>query len=481
MLFNSLNFLLFICIFFSIYWFLLKKTTKGQNIFILIGSYIFYGWWDYRFLGLIFLSSLVDFFVGINLGKSRDKKSRKLLIMASLMVNLGGLVFFKYCNFFIDSFVDLFYAFGVIVDVDRLEIILPAGISFYTFQTMSYSIDVYKKEMKPTSNFIEFFAFVSFFPQLVAGPIERASYLLPQFKKEKTLSFEQGKNALRQILWGLVKKALIADNCAEIANYIFNNHQGLGGGVLFAGGIFFAFQIYCDFSGYSDIAIGTSKLLGFDLMKNFNFPYFSRNIAEFWRKWHISLTTWFRDYLYIPLGGGRSNKIRNIFVIFLVSGFWHGASWNFIFWGLINALLFLPTIYLKLENVKSVILQKVFESSIFGFISMILTFIITVFAWLFFRADTLGQALSMGSEILKSGFIIKSWIEFYDFMFWNYDFNIIGFLLIFVVIEWFGRNNDFAIEKLKGNKVIRWSFYYLLVYSILYFNGPEETFIYFQF
>lgn len=481
MLFNSLNFLLFICIFFGVYWFLLKKTIKGQNVFILIASYIFYGWWDYRFLGLIFLSSLVDFFVGIKLGSSSNAKSRKWLLFMSLLVNLGGLLFFKYCNFFVDSFVDVFGFMGVSVEASRLDIILPAGISFYTFQTMSYSIDVYQKKMTPTSNFIDFFAFVSFFPQLVAGPIERASHLLPQFSKERTLSFEQGKRALRQILWGLFKKAVIADNCAEIANYIFNNHQDLGGGVLFAGGVFFAFQIYCDFSGYSDIAIGTSKLLGFDLMKNFDFPYFSKSIAEFWRKWHISLTTWFRDYLYIPLGGGREKKIRNVFIIFLVSGFWHGANWTFIFWGLINAFLFLPSIYFKLENIKSVSLKKFFSTRFFGLGTMILTFIVTVFAWVFFRADTIGQAFTIVGEIFSSGYMPEAWLEVYNFLYWNFNFTIIVLLAVFLLLEWLGRNNEFAIEKIKGNQFVRWSLYYVLVYCVFYLNGPEETFIYFQF
>ncbi|MCK4980140.1 MAG: MBOAT family protein, partial [Candidatus Delongbacteria bacterium] len=320
MLFNSIEFAIFLPIVFLLYWFVFKKDLKAQNFFILTASYIFYGWWDWRFLSLIFLSSIIDFIVGIKLSNTEKKSLRKFYLLASISANLGFLGFFKYYNFFSENFADAFSLFGISIDPTRLNIILPVGISFYTFQTLSYTIDVYKRKFEPTSDFIAFSAFVSFFPQLVAGPIERASHLLPQFYKKRTFNYAEAVDGLRQILWGLFKKIVIADNCAELADRIFKNSESYSGVTLILGTIFFSFQIYADFSGYSDIAIGTSRLLGFNLKRNFAFPYFSRDIAEFWRRWHISLSSWFRDYLYIPLGGSHGGtwlQIRNTFVIFI--------------------------------------------------------------------------------------------------------------------------------------------------------------------
>lgn len=315
---------------------MVKKSIKLQNLLIVIASYVFYGWWDWRFLSLIAFSTLVDYSVGIRLGIEQNQLKRKILLWTSIIVNLGFLGFFKYYNFFLDNFTQAFSFLGRDISVSSLNIILPVGISFYTFQTLSYSIDVYKGKLKPTKDIIAFSAFVSFFPQLVAGPIERATNLLPQFYKSREFDYNKAVDGMRQILWGLFKKVVIADNAAVFANLIFNNSADYSGSTLLLGAIFFTFQIYGDFSGYSDIAIGTSRLFGFDLMRNFHFPYFSRDIAEFWRRWHISLASWFRDYLYIPLGGSRGStwmKVRNIFIIFLVSGFWHGANWTFIVWG----------------------------------------------------------------------------------------------------------------------------------------------------
>ncbi len=329
MLFNSIDFAIFLPIVFILYWFVANKNLKLQNLLIVGASYVFYGWWDWRFLSLILFSTIVDYFVGIGLSKQEDPIKRKMLLWTSIIVNLGFLGFFKYYNFFLDNFVTAFSFFGQEINANSLNIILPVGISFYTFQTLSYSIDVYRRKLEPTKNFIIFAAFVSFFPQLVAGPIERATHLLPQFYSKRNFDYSKAVDGMRQILWGLFKKIVIADNCAKYANIIFNNSDDYSGSTLVLGALFFTFQIYCDFSGYSDIAIGTSRLFGFDLMRNFNFPYFSRDIAEFWRRWHISLSTWFRDYLYIPLGGSRGGiwmKIRNTFIIFIVSGFWHGAN-----------------------------------------------------------------------------------------------------------------------------------------------------------
>lgn len=350
MLFNSIDFAIFLPTVFILYWYFLNKNLKHQNLLIVVSSYLFYGWWDWRFLSLILSSTLLDYLIGIGLLKQENKKIRKVLLVTSLSINLALLGFFKYYNFFISSFSDAFSFFGMDINANSLNIILPVGISFYTFQTLSYSIDVYRRNLQPTKDFIAFSAFVSFFPQLVAGPIERATNLLPQFFSKRNFDYSKAVDGLRQVLWGLFKKIVIADNCAEFANLIFNNSTNLSGSTLALGALFFAFQIYGDFSGYSDIAIGISRLFGFNLMRNFNFPYFSRDIAEFWRRWHISLSTWFRDYLYIPLGGssgGILSKVRNTFIIFIVSGFWHGANWTFIAWGLLNAIYFLPLLLTK--------------------------------------------------------------------------------------------------------------------------------------
>lgn len=342
MLFNSLEFFIFLPTIFCLYWFVFQKNLGVQNLLLLISSYVFYGWWDWRFLSLILLSTFIDYFIGLKIHEGSDKKLNKLYLCVSILFNLGLLGFFKYFNFFIDSWIDFIGALGYEQKSTwSLNVILPIGISFYTFQTMSYSLDIYFRKLKPTRDFISFAAFVSFFPQLVAGPIERASNLLPQFYEKRIFNNNQATDGMRQILWGFFKKVVIADNCAIFSNIIFNSSSDLSGSALLIGSFFFAFQIYGDFSGYSDIAIGTSKLFGFELMANFKFPYFSRDIGEFWRRWHISLSTWFRDYLYISLGGSKGGKwlsIRNIFIIFIISGFWHGANWTFIFWGALNAI-----------------------------------------------------------------------------------------------------------------------------------------------
>ncbi|NRA94499.1 MAG: MBOAT family protein, partial [Psychroserpens sp.] len=345
MLFNSIDFAFFLPIVFLLYWFVVHKNLAWQNILLVIVSYVFYGWWDWRFLSLILFSTLVDYFIGLRMQKTERKSIRKYLLWTSIAVNIGLLMFFKYYNFFVDNFVSAFTFFGASINPSGLDIILPVGISFYTFQTLSYTIDIYREKLKPTQDFIQFAAFVSFFPQLVAGPIERATRLLPQFKVKHKFNAVEATDGLRQILWGLFKKIIIADNCATYVNIIFENYDTMSSYNLILGAVLFAFQIYGDFSGYSDIGIGTARLFGFRLMQNFAFPYFSRDIAEFWRRWHISLSTWFRDYVYIPLGGSRVSKwlnIRNVFIIFTVSGFWHGANWTFIAWGFLNALLFLP-------------------------------------------------------------------------------------------------------------------------------------------
>ena len=388
MLFNSLDFAVFIPIVFLLYWFVTQKNLRLQNTLIVVSSYVFYGWWDWRFLSLIFLSTLLDFFLGKLLKVEESLFKRKVLLGSSILVNLGFLGFFKYYNFFLTNFIDAFSLFGMQINANSLNIILPVGISFYTFQTLSYTIDVYKKKLEPTEDFLAFSAFVCFFPQLVAGPIERATNLLPQFYKKRIFKYDKAVDGLRQIVWGLFKKVVIADNCAEIANQVFNNSADLNGSSLVLGAFFFTFQIYGDFSGYSDMAIGISRLFGFNLKQNFATPYFSRDIAEFWRRWHISLSTWFRDYLYIPIGGSRGGvvlKVRNTLVIFIVSGFWHGANWTFIVWGFLNALYFLPLLLTNTNrNSTGIIAERSLLPSIKEFCAMLSTFSLTVFAWIFF-------------------------------------------------------------------------------------------------
>ena len=483
MLFNSIEFLIFLTSIFIIYWFV-TKTIKQQNIVILLSSYLFYGWWDWRFLSLIFLSTVIDFLIGKALVKNREKLNRKYLLWISILINIGFLGFFKYYNFFIDNFIYAFSTLGIELNYQSLKIILPVGISFYTFQTLSYTIDVYKKKLEPTNDFIVFSAFVSFFPQLVAGPIERATNLLPQFKKNRKFDYNQATDGLRQILWGLFKKIVIADNCAIFVNQIFNNYNDYSGSTLVLGAILFAFQIYGDFSGYSDIAIGTARLFGFNLMQNFAFPYFSRDIAEFWRRWHISLSTWFRDYLYIPLGGSRGStnrKIRNIFIIFIVSGFWHGANWKFIVWGALNALYFMPLFLLRRNRTNLDIAAKgSLLPSISEVVNISLTFSLTVFAWIFFRADSVTHALSFIKHILTNLYIeipkisgVGKWHIFITCI----------LILIFTTIEWMGREGQYAIEKYscKWNRWQRWGFYYLILGAIFIYSKNQQEFIYFQF
>lgn len=479
MLFNSIDFAIFLPIIFILYWFVTNKNLKLQNLLIVIASYIFYGWWDWRFLSLILFSTVIDFLIGISLSKQENKNKRKMLLWTSILINLGFLGFFKYYNFFLDNFITAFSFFGTDINANSLNIILPVGISFYTFQTLSYTIDVYKRKLEPTKEFIAFSAFVSFFPQLVAGPIERATNLLPQFYTKRHFDYSKAVNGMRQILWGLFKKIVIADNCAQYANIIFNNSSEYSGSTLVLGAIFFTFQIYGDFSGYSDIAIGTSRLFGFNLKQNFAFPYFSRDIAEFWRRWHISLSTWFRDYLYIPLGGSRGgpwNKIRNVFIIFFVSGFWHGANWTFIVWGALNALYFLPVfITNNNRNNLDVVAQGRHLPCVREFLLMSLTFGLTVFAWIFFRAENLGHAFKYISQIFSSSIFSIPELR---------PRNITLFICFLIAIEWVGRNNKFALENLhfRCPRIIRYFTYIFLATAILLFSGgKEQAFIYFQF
>ena len=480
MLFNSIEFAIFLPIVFLLYWFVFNRNLKLQNLFIVVVSYVFYGWWDWRFLFLIAFTSFCSWGSGLLIEKNRENpKKAKAVSVLNIVINLLILGVFKYYDFFVTSFADLFL--GGKTDGLLLKIILPVGISFYTFQALSYSIDVYRGKLKPTRDIVQFFAFVSFFPQLVAGPIERATNLLPQFGKPRRFDYDTAVDGLRQILWGLFKKMVVADGCAIYVDQVFSAYTEHTGSTLLLAAVLFTFQIYGDFSGYSDIAIGTAKLFGIKLMRNFNVPYFSRDIAEFWRRWHISLTTWFRDYVYIPLGGSRVSKakvIRNTFVIFLLSGFWHGANWTFIIWGAYHALLFLPLI-LTGKNRKYT--NQVAEGRILPTLKeagqMLLTFFLAVIGWIVFRASNITEAWQYFCGLFGKSLFSVPWLDKR-----HYYVPVFLSILVMLVVEWLQRDKDHAFD-LSGIKshALKFGIYYAVVVVLFWLGGHAESFIYFQF
>jgi D-alanyl-lipoteichoic acid acyltransferase DltB (MBOAT superfamily) len=478
MLFNTLAFAVFLPLVFLLYWFWANKEVRRRNIFIILASYVFYGWWDWRFLGLIFLSSLIDYLIAARLDRTEATRKRKILLWISLVSNLGILGFFKYFNFFLDNAVVLLQTLGFEPHVSTLKIILPVGISFYTFQTLSYTIDVYRGQLKSAANWSDFFAYVSFFPQLVAGPIERATQLMPQFSTLSTFRVDQAKDGMRQILWGLFKKAVVADNCALIVDHIFGQYESIPAPYLILGALAFSFQIYGDFSGYSDIAIGTARLFGFSLMRNFVYPYFARDIGEFWRRWHVSLTTWFRDYVYIPLGGSRLTRgitLRNTLVVFLVSGFWHGANWTFIVWGLLHALLFLPLILRQthrthLETIDpSRWLPRWREA-----LGILTTFSLVTLTWIIFRSSDVSAAWGYLEGIL-------SWqggsVEYF------FPPRVLGVITLLLVVEWVQRDRPHGLDLTPISQPwLRWGIYLSLgVLVMAHGHFGNMNFIYFAF
>jgi len=484
LLFNSLEFLLFLPTVFVLYWFVFKKSLRIQNLLVIVASYIFYGWWDWRFLFLIAFSTMLDFYVGQAIHKHRDdKKKAKLWLWVSVICNVGLLGFFKYYNFFVDSFVDSFAAMGYqIKSVWTLRIILPVGISFYTFQTMSYSFDIYYKKLEPTKNFVSFAAFVAFFPQLVAGPIERASNLLGQINSRRIFSYDQASSGLKLILWGFFKKMVIADSLAPMVDDIFANYTDYPASTLVLGVCLFSFQVYGDFSGYTDIAIGTAKLFGIELMSNFKYPNFSRNMAEYWQRWHISLSTWFRHYIYIPLGGSRVSKlksVRNICVIFLVSGLWHGANWTFVVWGGIHALLYIPVFLMGRNRLYSdnVIGENSWLPSVKEVFQVLLTFALVTFSRIFFRSPSISEAFGY-IERIASDFSYAPYMHPMGYR--MLDFFVL--LAVFTVYEYLIRKDERSPFKFK-NKFVRLFLYVLVVLGILLFydDGVNRSFIYFQF
>lgn len=480
MLFNSFEFLFFLPIVFLFYWFVFKRL-KWQNLFLVIASYVFYGWWDWRFLILIALTTFFSYISGrLIVQYEGRRKIQKAVSGTNIILNLSILGVFKYYNFFAENFAVLFRNIGWQVDWVTLDILLPVGISFYTFQALSYSIDVYQKKLPVCKDIISFFAYISFFPQLVAGPIERATNLLPQFYKSRTFDYAQAVDGCRQMLWGFFKKIVVADNCAEAANVIWGDYSNQSGFTLLLGGLFFTFQIYGDFSGYSDIAIGTARLFGINLMRNFNFPYFSRDIAEFWRRWHISLTTWFRDYIYIPLGGSRCVRwkvMRNTLIIFLVSGFWHGANWTFITWGAYHALLFFPLMLCgKNRKYTNSVAAGWFLPSVKEFGQMLFTFLLALIGWIIFRAENIGQAWDYLGRMCSSSLLDISI---------RWGKSALLYIVLLVIVEWFQRDKQHALQ-ITGKGIllytpVRWIIYFTIILFILLFAGGQTDFIYFQF
>lgn len=478
MLFNSGIFaIFFICVFF-LYWFVFNRSLKWQNIFLAVCSYFFYGCWDWHFMFLLAFSTILDYYSGIKIADSTSHKARKIWLILSVGINLGFLGVFKYYDFFITSFAELLMNFGFTPHFPTLNLILPVGISFYTFHGLSYVFDIYFGKIKPTRNLINYSLFVSFFPLLVAGPIERATHLLPQVEKPRTFNYTRAIDGLKQLLWGLFKKVVIADNCAEIANQIFNSHWNYSGSTLAIGAVMFAIQIYGDFSGYSDMALGTARLLGFELLLNFRFPYFSRDIAEFWRRWHISLSSWFRDYIYIPLGGSRrglATTIRNTFIIFLVSGLWHGANWTFIVWGGLNALFIMPSVIFKRNrlNLDTVAQGRLIPTAKEA-VQVLTTFLLASFAWIFFRSENMTHAIYYIEEMFSPSFFSIPQV---------YSIKTFIVVLLFFIVEWCGREGKYALESFTNSwpRFFRWTFFYIIIIAIILMTGADQQFIYFQF
>lgn len=478
MLFNSTTYLIFLPVVFILYWFAFNKNYKQQNIMLMMASYIFYGWWDWRFVFLLAFSTFLDYWSGLKIAENENGRRRKFWLILSVGINLGFLGVFKYYNFFASSFAELLAGFGLQPHMATINVILPVGISFYTFHGLSYVFDIYNRRIPAEKNIVDYSLFVSYFPLLVAGPIERATHLLPQVQRPRIFDYGKAVDGLRQILWGLFKKVVIADQCAAFVNPVFNNYETYDGSTLAIAAVLFAFQIYGDFSGYSDIALGTSRLFGIELLRNFRYPYFSRDIAEFWRRWHISLSSWFKDYLYIPLGGSRGGnwmRIRNTFIIFLVSGFWHGANWTFIFWGFLNALFIMPSIILKTNrNNLEIVAGDRLIPSLKEAIQILMTFLLSVFCWIFFRANSMEAAFGIIGRIFMGVSSEKHSVP---------SLVLSVMIIAMLIMEWLGRQEDFPLRhwRLLKHSYVRFALYIAMFILILYFSGEDEQFIYFQF
>jgi alginate O-acetyltransferase complex protein AlgI len=500
MLFNSIEYFFFLPIIFVLYWFLASTSLKMQNLLVLLASYTFYCFWDWRFLSIIIFISVFDYFVSLGIYRANGRYFRKILFYFAIFINLGILVFFKYFNFFIENFIVLFSNIGINNHESSLKIILPIGISFYTFLSLSYLIDVYKKKMKPTKNLIELSAALSFFPIIFAGPIHRPIYLIPQFKNKRNYDSEKVIDGLRQILWGLFKKVIVAEMCAKTADLAFSNSTIFSGSTLFIGALFYTFQIYADFSGYSDIAIGSARLFGFNIMRNFAYPYFARDISEFWRRWHISLTQWFRDYIFLPVSYSISRKIKvytifrfrtdyliysiGILITWSLVGFWHGANWTFIFWGLVNAFL-LVSFHIS-RNIRKKVRKRLRikkQNKVLIFVETIFTLTITVLVWTIFRSNSIYEALDYIKNILSLSIFEISLPELREISDRGSLRLGLIFITIMIITEWVQRNKQHGLEIRNSinSRFIRWCIYYTLVFLLIGFGGTQQKFIYFQF
>jgi D-alanyl-lipoteichoic acid acyltransferase DltB (MBOAT superfamily) len=488
MLFNSLPFVIFFIIFFSLYWFVFNKNLKQQNLLLLTGSYIFYAWWDWRFLSLLILNSFINFILGIYIHKSQKESYKKILLYLGLIQGIGVLFVFKYFNFFITALVDMLSKFNLHFDIHILNLILPLGISFYTFRILSYLLDIDKGKIKPTTDWVVFFSYVSFFPSLISGPIDRARTFIPQMEKIRVFEYTQAVDGIRQILWGLFKKNLVADNCAMFTGQVFDNFNHIPASSLWISAFFYAFQIYADFSGYSDMAIGFSRLIGFNITKNFDYPFFSHNIVEYWRKWHISLTSWVTEYVYTPLtiAFRNYNKIGLIIAItinLIVIGLWHGANLTFIIFGLVHSCLFIPfilkgNINKKIKNTK----EKQLFPSFKEFLQIVSTFIIVMLAMIIFRAPSIKEAFAYLIKLFSPS--VFDFPIFVPKIVYKYYLETAFFIIILILMEWRGRRNDHALAKLEitWSKYTRWIFYISIIITIFYFSsGSEQQFIYAQF
>lgn len=483
MVFNSLPFTVFFLVFFVLYWLVFQRNLKAQNLLILTGSYFFYAWWDWRFLSLLIGVSVLNYLLGIYIPKAGSDAKRRLLLYIGLIQGIGGLVFFKYFNFFIISFVDAFQTININLDYHTLKIILPLGISFYTFRTMSYLLDVNKGKIEPTTDWIVFFSYVSFFPSLISGPIDRGTLLIPQLEKRREFKYDQAVDGFRQILWGLFKKIVVADNCAIYTNQVFDNFDTMPASSLVLGLFLYTIQIYADFSGYSDMAIGFARLIGFNITKNFDFPFFSQNIAEFWQRWHISLTSWMTEYVFTPLSihfrdYGNRGLIIAIMINFFIIGIWHGANWTFVLFGLLHGSYYIPLIlqgkiFKKKKSLKGKLIPSFVE-----FRNMVGVFLLAMIGFVIFRSDNILNALEYYKNIFSLS--LFSMPQFEGRM--GVLITMI-FIVVMMVIEWFGKSYEYAIAGIGTSlsKTVRWSFYYLMIIIVFFFSATGKEFIYFQF
>jgi len=484
MVFNSIHFVLFFATFFSLYWFVFRQNLKIQNLLLLTGNYIFLAWWDWRFLLILVISSIVNFLLGIYIAKTENEKNQRFLLILGLIQGLGGLLFFKYYNFFVYSLADAFSLLNINLNIHTLHLILPLGISFYTFRAISYLLDVESGRIKPTKDWIIFFSYLSFFPSLLSGPIDRARNFIPQLEKKRIFDYNHAADGLRQILWGLFKKVVIADNCDTLVNQIFENPQAFSSSTLLLGAFFYTIQLYADFSGYSDMAIGISRLIGFNLTKNFNFPFFAQNISDFWQRWHISLTTWMTEYVFTPLSFifrdyGKTGTILAIIINFVLVGLWHGANWTFILYGLLHGCYFIPlilrgTLNKKKHNTKDRLFPTAKE-----LINIVMTFTLVMLTLVIFKSETIRDAYIYYSDLFSTSLFSIPTIPGKKI---NILFTLL-FILIMFIIEWIERQGEygFATLGLKWYRPIKWTMYYGLLFIIFYFTGKEQQFIYFQF